>query len=47
MRNPKLAHILVLICSSRRAEKDAVMYLNYTMDRFRTVGPGFLDSNFD
>ena len=25
-------------CSSRRAEKDAVMYLNSTIDRSRTVG---------
>ena len=24
-------------CSARQAEKDAVMYLNSTMDRFRTV----------
>ena len=24
-------------CSSRRAKKDDVMYLNSTMDRFRTV----------
>ena len=28
----------LLNCSSRRAEKDAVMYINSTMDRFRTVG---------
>ena len=38
MRNPKLAHILVLSFSYRRAKKDAIMYLNSTMDRFRTVG---------
>ena len=41
MRNPKLAHILVLICSSRRAEKDAVMYLNYTIyGSFSNCGAG-------
>ena len=43
MRNPKLAHILVLykserFCSSRRAEKDAMLYLNSTMVRFRILG---------
>ena len=38
MRNPKLAHILDLSFSYRRAEKYAIMYLNSTMDRFRTVG---------
>ena len=42
----RILDYFLINCSSPRAKKDAVKYLNSKMDRFQTV-PGFPDSNLD